>query len=89
MSHIATPIADELEALAASLGDCARRNVPLGRAGMRGLAERLHALSRGAAPLERFHAAVTAEAAEQERLPPDTHAVFLEGFHRVWNTRPC
>ena len=60
-----TPIADELESLSISLA-ARTADGSLAAGELQRIAERLNALARRAAPLERFHAELVAEAAEEE-----------------------
>ena len=82
MSH-PTPLADDL-------ADCA---TAVEAGGLLYNAGRLTALVVRVAELERFHAAVTADALEEElRQPgamPTAHSDFLDHFNRSWGLRPC
>ena len=61
-----TPITEELNRLSATFAARATANAVLGTAELLHAAEQLGALARQSAPLERFHAELVAEAAEEE-----------------------
>ena len=61
-----TPITEELDRLGASLAALAAAECFIGVPELRDVAEQLAALARRTVPLERFHAELVAEAAEEE-----------------------
>ena len=61
-----TPVTEELEGLRVRLAARAAANGTMGTAELRQVAAQLDALARRTAPLERFHAELVAEAAEEE-----------------------
>ena len=66
MYPVPTPIADELEVLAALVADSVRYRRPLASDELQHIADRLRHLVEQTAGLERFHRAVVAEAEEDE-----------------------
>ncbi len=79
-----TPITDKLESLAASLVASITAGHPFDTAALLRLAEHLVTLARRAAPIERFHAELVAQAAEEELRQPDGPVDSQPGIKGDW-----